>query len=128
MNRQSTRYWFYLIKCSINLWHLPHTTSIVHQVKIFLHVPTVLLTSVILKATNQASHMCCRHPYSLAWRDQAFKIDQYVFPLNDMEYCRKYVLLVYFSGLGEATVWQQAVRKSSCRIYVAPGYINEKSL
>lgn len=49
------------------------TTNITHQIEVLLY-PHFPVMSLILKP--RASQACVRHPYILAWGDQAFKIDQ----------------------------------------------------
>lgn len=63
-------------KLGIHLWHFVQTNSMVNLMEVFLH-NNCSVASIILKTTYEAPHMSIRHPYRLAWKNQALKIEQY---------------------------------------------------
>lgn len=61
------------------------------------------MTSLIIKLTDQATHM--REEIHSFIINPHFQVQL----LSDMGHYQKYAQPVYFSGLGNANVWRQAV-------------------
>lgn len=111
-------------RLGIGLWHLGFRRPWVHQIQVFLHTNSLMM-SQILNPTDQVPHMCGRHSYRLAWRGQAFKVYQYSQTFCWMTWntaanmLRQSILVENATQMCGSKLWV----KSSCCKYAAPGYI-----